>query len=205
MAAIGIMGGTFNPIHIGHIKIAQAAFFQYHLDEIWFMPNHVPGYKPHSELVSGKHRLSMVKIAIAGFSHFKASDYELTQSGNTYTSKTFEGLCYKYPEHTFYFIMGADSLDYFEKWKNPEQIVSYAKILVAPRDKEDATLLQKKIDQSNHKFGGQHFFPILCEKIPCSSHEIRNAFQNHHDDLSLEMQKFLPHGVYTYITEHHLY
>lgn len=204
MAAIGIMGGTFNPIHIGHIKIAQAASEQYHLDEVWFMPNHIPGYKSNDALVSGRHRFAMCQCAISDISNFRVSDYEMKQSGNTYTSKTFQGLCSKYPEHTFYFIMGADSLDYFDKWKDPDLIVQYATILVAPRDNEGMDALQKQIDKANQEFGVKKFFPVICEMVPCSSHEIREAFFNE-EITSSKFQGFLPDTVYAYIMKYGLY
>lgn len=205
MAAIGIMGGTFNPIHIGHIKIAQAAYTQYNLDEVWFMPNHIPDYKPKDELISGKHRLAMVKLAVADIPNFKVSDYELEQSGNTYTAKTFQGLCDRYKEHNFYFIMGADSLEYFDKWRNPEIILQCAKILVAPRDDDGISILEQQIKKSNIDFGGEYFYPINCSLIPCSSHEIRNAIYNNEILKFSGVKKFLPDSVYEYIIEHGLY
>lgn len=205
MAAIGIMGGTFNPIHIGHIKIAQAAYSQYNLDEVWFMPNHAPGYKPKDELVSGKHRLAMVKLAVKDIPGFKVSDYELEQPGNTYTAKTFQGLSGIYKEHSFYFIMGADSLAYFDKWKDPRIILQCAKVLVAPRDNDGISVLKQQIKKSNTKFGGEYFYPINCSLIPCSSHEIRDSISGN-DILGIsDVKKFLPGSVYGYIIEHGLY
>ena len=77
MASIGIMGGTFNPIHIGHTEIAKAAYEQYHLDEIWFMPNHIPVYKSEDAIASGEDRLEMVRLAIMDIPYCRASDFEL--------------------------------------------------------------------------------------------------------------------------------
>lgn len=205
MAAIGIMGGTFNPIHIGHIKIAQAAYSQYNLNEVWFMPNHIPGYKPTDELISGKHRLAMVKLAVEDIHDFKASDYELKQSGNTYTAKTFQGLSDIYKEHSFYFIMGADSLAYFEKWRNPEIILQCAKVLVAPRDNDGLSVLEHQIKKSNTYFGGEYFYPINCSLIPCSSHEIRDSISGNEILKLYDVKKFVPDSVYRYIIEHDLY
>jgi len=90
MSSIGIMGGTFNPIHMGHIEIAKSAYEQYHLDEVWFMPNHIPAYKSEDAIVSGEERLDMVRLAIENLPYCKASDFELKREGNTYTIDTLK-------------------------------------------------------------------------------------------------------------------
>ena len=209
MASIGIMGGTFNPIHIGHIEIAKAAYEQFPLDEIWFMPNHTPAYKSDEELVSGQHRMAMIALAIQGIPHFRTDDFELKREGPTYTAETFNLLKKQYPSDTFYFIMGADSLDYFEKWKQPEDIVHAATVLVAPRGTEDASELQDKIDKLNDKYGRDSFERIECRQIPCSSSEIRKRLQQKEparpgEETTAE-QLYVPDSVYNYIMENHLY
>lgn len=214
MAAIGIMGGTFNPIHLGHIEIAKAAFFQYRLDEIWFMPNHIPGYKSNKSLVSGKARFEMTKLAIADIPYFKASDYELKRTGNTYTAETLELLNQEYPKDCFYFIMGADSLNYFEQWKNPELIIKYATILVASRDGLSASEMEAKIQELNAIYSGNPFHLIQCKNIPCSSSSIRHKLlKMYQQNKENEMQHFekiaaalcLPVSVYQYIIKYNLY
>lgn len=203
MARIGIMGGTFNPIHIGHIEIAKAAFFEFHLDEVWFMPNHIPAYKDEDKIVSGEDRLNMVSLAIKEFPYFKASDYELRREGNTYTADTLTRLHEDYPEHEFYFIMGADSLFYFEKWKSPETIVKYAKILAAPRDEKSIPEMEERCAALNTLFKGEHFYLIQCPKIDCSSSEIREELKSKNDRGSDEL--YLPNEVYNYIKTENLY
>lgn len=214
MAAIGIMGGTFNPIHIGHIKIAQAAFLQYNLDEVWFMPNHIPAYKSSLNLVSGKERLEMVKLAIADIPYFKASDYELKRLGNTYTAETLTLLSKEYPKDSFYFIMGEDSLDSFDKWRNPEIILKYAQILAAPRDCHSMDKIIERIRELDALYNGEYFHLIQCENIPCSSSDIRhnlsNLYQSNTKDLLWHAEEnafnlYLPAIVYEYIINHNLY
>lgn len=219
MAAIGIMGGTFNPIHIGHIKIAKAASAQYHLNEIWFMPNHIPAYKSEDIIISGEDRLAMVKLAIKDFPNFIASDFELKREGNTYTAETLELLKQKYPTDTFYFIMGADSLFQFDKWKDSEKIPQYAILLVAPRDGKSVTGIEQRIKELNTQYCRDCFHLLQCKEIPCSSSSIREAFYQNtlgskrispnlpdrkkdNNDVSLQ---YLPDLVYKYITEKHLY
>lgn len=214
MAAIGIMGGTFNPIHIGHIEIAEAAFYQYDLDEIWFMPNHIPGYKSNCGLASSKDRFEMVKLAVSGVPYFKVSDFELKRAGNTYTADTLELLTKQYPENTFYFIMGADSLEYFEQWKNPEIIMKHAAILVAPRDELSVAKVKAKIRELNERYHREHFHLIQCQNIHCSSSSIRQRILKiYQNDEVNEIQHLketaaalsLPVSVYKYIIKYNLY
>lgn len=207
MALVGIMGGTFNPIHMGHIEIAKAAYEQYHLDEIWFMPNHIPAYKSEDTIISGEIRLEMVRLAIKELPYCKASDFELKRQGNTYTIDTLKLLKKEYPKHTFYFIMGADSLFSFDKWREYEQIPNYAKLLVAPRDDKNSSEIIELIESYNSYFGKECFGQLICKEIPCSSSEIR-------DDLSKGVlrnrneyatKKHIPEEVLEYIIQNHLY
>lgn len=211
MARIGILGGTFNPIHIGHIEIAKAAQVQYHLDEVWFMPNHIPKYKENNEILSGEHRLKMIKIAISGIPFFKDSDFELKREGDTYTSETLPLLCETYPEHEFYFIMGADSLFYFKEWKNPEVILDYANILVAQRNDKSDYKIKDKIQELNDFFGKNAFYLIKTPKIDCSSSEIRKYLKERTFVNSCTSSKkkdliyYISQEVYDYIIKNNLF
>ncbi len=207
MAAIGIMGGTFNPIHLGHIAIARAAYEQFHLNEIWFMPNHIPAYKSNQALVSGEKRLAMIRLAIQDYPFFKASDFELNREGKTYTYETLELLTQQFPHHEFYFIMGADSLSYFENWMHPEIIVKNAKILAATRNKKTVAEMHLQIDRLNKMFGGSFFYLIDCPEIPCSSSEIRDKIKNGDKQPNSQYAQdlMLPNGVLEYIMQYQLY
>lgn len=207
MAAIGIMGGTFNPIHLGHIAIAKAAYEQFHLNEIWFMPNHIPAYKSNQALVSGEKRLAMIRLAIQDYPFFKASDFELNREGKTYTYETLKLLKQRFPHHEFYFIMGADSLYYFENWVHPEIIVKNAKILAAVRNKKTVEEMHLQIDRLNKMFGGSFFYLIDCPEIPCSSSEIRDKIKSSgkQPDSQYAQDFMLPNEVLEYIMQYHLY
>lgn len=170
---IGIMGGTFNPIHNGHIAIAKAAYEQYGLDEVWFMPNHVPAYKTNRTLISGKHRLQMVSLAIEQYPYFRESDFELKREGKTYTYETMQLLKKQYPATSFFFIMGADSLFYFDEWKHSERIVENARILAAPRDSKSVVSVEEKLHNLSVQYGEGIFSLISCDRILCSSSDIR--------------------------------
>lgn len=207
MAQIGIMGGTFNPIHLGHIAIAKAAYEQFHLTEVWFMPNHIPYYKSDESLISGADRLAMVGLAIQNIPYFKASDFEIKREGNTYTADTLILLREKYPQHSFYFIMGADSLFYFEKWKSPETIVRNAVILAAPRKEKDRVQVQNRVDDLNRLFGGIYFHLIDCPEVHCSSRDIRAQLvqPDIEGEQSAGSELYLSEDVYEYILQRRLY
>lgn len=133
---IGIMGGTFDPIHIGHLILGEAAYEQFGLDEVWFLP---AGNPPHKRNRAGRakdaQRVEMVRRAIASNPHFVLCTKEMKDEGYTYSYRTLEAMRKEHPGTEFYFIIGADSLFYFDEWKNPERICAAAKILVATRDR----------------------------------------------------------------------
>ncbi|MCM1498637.1 MAG: nicotinate-nucleotide adenylyltransferase [Clostridium sp.] len=216
MAAIGIMGGTFNPIHLGHTAIAKAAYEQFNLDEIWFMPNHLPAYKSNKDLVSAEDRLKMVQLGIQKYPYFKVSDFEIKREGRTYTYKTMLLLSQKYPQNQFYFIMGADSLFYFDKWQHPEMIVAHATILAATRNQKSTEEMLSQIDKLNTQFNTKSFHLIQCPEMDCSSSEIREKFSewyqrsNTTDNRTSKNDKdaehfFLSEEVFSYIIERKLY
>ena len=120
---IGIMGGTFDPIHIGHLILGEAAYEQFGLDEVWFLP---AGNPPHKRNRAGRakdaQRVEMVRRAIASNPHFVLCTKEMKDEGYTYSYRTLEAMRKEHPCTEFYFIIGADSLFYFDEWKNPERI-----------------------------------------------------------------------------------
>ena len=122
MKRIGIMGGTFNPIHSVHLIMAQVAYHQFHLDKVLFMPSKHPPHKDNSVIISDEHRTRMIQLAIDGNSNFEFSDLELKREVTTYTSDTLTYLTEKNPDTEYYFIIGGDSLEQLENWHKPEVI-----------------------------------------------------------------------------------
>ncbi len=202
MASIGIMGGTFNPIHKGHVALAQAAYEQFPIDRIWFMPNRQPEYKDKRELASAKDRMNMVRLAITDISYFEMSDYEIKREGSTYTVDTLSGLHRQFPDDTFYFIMGADSLFDFEKWREADTVAMLATILAAPRDEKNMDAVMEKIHALNVRYGREIFHALPCPVMPCSSSEIREALQAGEGE---RIREYLPEAVFFYIKQHGLY
>ena len=108
---IGIMGGTFDPIHNGHLMIAEYAYRQFSLDEVWFLPNGNPPHKDNPDIAKEtKARVEMTALAIEDIPYFKLNTYESERTEKSYSYQTIRHFKEKYPEHEFYFIIGADSL-----------------------------------------------------------------------------------------------
>jgi len=120
---IGIMGGTFDPIHMGHLLAAEAARDSHALDEIWFMPSHVPPHKP-SAGATGQQRLEMTELAVKQATQYEVLGIEMELGGVSYTIDTMRELWRRFPEHEFYFIIGADMVNYLPKWEEIEELAS---------------------------------------------------------------------------------
>ena len=134
MKKVGIMGGTFNPIHLGHLMLAENAYDFCKLDEIWFIPSADPPHKIGQPVLDYIHRSRMTELAIKEIPYFKKYDFEAQRSERSYTAETLRLLHKKYPDVEFYFIMGADSLFQLETWYAPERVMAQAILLVAVRN-----------------------------------------------------------------------
>ena len=119
MSKIGILGGTFNPIHNGHLLLAEQARCFYGLDQVLFIPSGCSYMKRQEEILPGEIRFQMVQLAIADNPYFCVSDMEIVREGNSYTCETITRLHAQYPEDELYYIVGADTLFQMEFWKNP--------------------------------------------------------------------------------------
>ena len=200
MAKIGIMGGTFDPIHNAHLMLGRQALKEYHLDEIWFMPSHNPPHKTDHRVTGTKDRCEMVKLAIAGEPCFRFSDFEITRSGNTYTAQTLKLLKEAYPEHTFFFIVGADSLYHIESWYHPEEVMRQVTILAAGRECEDAPCtLEEQAAYLIKKYRAAIFL-LHSDTMEVSSQELREREMN-----GGGIHNQVPENVERYIEEHGLY
>ena len=190
---IGIMGGTFNPIHNAHIYIARSAKEQYELDRIVFMQR---GNPPHKKSVSDKkYRYVMTRLAVGN--EFDVSDYEINKEEYSYTLNTLKYLHIAYPDDEIYFIIGEDSLNDIFKWYKPQEIVKLCKLLVFPRvslenTKKTAKAVMEKLDASIYVINSQIF--------DISSTKIRDMIKNGDD-----VQNLISKEVLEYINENELY
>lgn len=196
---IGLLGGSFDPIHNGHLYMAKQALEEYHLDEVWFVPaGHSPN-KDENKMTPAAHRKAMCELAVQDIPKFHVCDIETEAKERSYTYRTIEKLTAQYPMHRFYFIMGADSLDYFDQWVHPESISASAVILVISRDHMEETALKNKIQAIKALFPADIRI-IHAKKCDVSSHEIREKLSKM-DDVSM----LLPKEILSYIRKQHLY
>jgi nicotinate-nucleotide adenylyltransferase len=120
---IGIMGGTFDPIHMGHLLAAELAKEAEQLDEVWFMPTFVPPHKQNGAVAEPEDRLAMARLAVEGNPHFRVTDIEIAKHDTSYTIDTVELLTSQYPEDSFCFIIGADMVMYLPHWRRIDEII----------------------------------------------------------------------------------
>lgn len=191
---IGILGGSFDPIHNGHLNMALKSYEQYHLDEIWLIPNGNAPHKDSDKMADASHRLAMCQLVAKEYPFIKTCDIEIISEEYSYTYITVTKLREMYPEHEFYFIMGADSLDYFDKWRKPEIIASVCKILVINRDEFSEEDMEVKIQRINALFPADIQI-VHCPKVNISSTELRQEMDENE----------VPFAVFAYICEHGLY
>ncbi|HET7657891.1 MAG TPA: nicotinate-nucleotide adenylyltransferase, partial [Bacillales bacterium] len=120
---IAILGGTFDPPHFGHLIMAEEVLTQCGLDEVWFMPSPDPPHKKEAAVTPSSHRVEMVRRAIAGNEHFRLSLIEFEREGPSYSVETVKHLLAKHPEHQFFFLIGADMVEYLPNWHNVDELV----------------------------------------------------------------------------------
>lgn len=197
---VGIMGGTFDPIHKAHIALAECAKAQLSLDEVWFMPAGDP-YLKHSRKVSpATDRAAMTALAIEGHPGFRLSRLEMERSGETYTSETLTILHTRYPDVHFYFIVGSDSLYQLERWHAPETILRLVTLVAAEREYADRPRSFGAQVRYLEECYGADIAVLPFEEMDISSTEIRERAARGEDITAL-----VPATVATYIEAHQLY
>ena len=197
---VGIMGGTFDPIHIGHLILGENVYQQFGLDCVLFMPS---GNPPHKKERTGRasteERVDMVSLAIADNPHFVLSLAETHEDGYTYTKETLARLTAEHPDTDYYFIMGADSLFQFETWKEPAEICRLCTILAAVRNDVPMDEMDTQISYLTEKYHAR----IL--KLDTPNIEISSEGLRSHIRQQRSLRYYMPEAVAAYIRQHHLY
>ncbi len=182
---IGLFFGSFNPIHIGHLVIADVMADQTDLDQVWFVVSPLNPFKSSSSLLHEFDRLKMVELAIADNYKFRASDVEFNMPRPSYTADTLAYISDKNPEHEFRLIIGEDNLLHFHKWKNYEAILENYGLYVYPRPQVDQTKI--KVSHESIKY-------VDSPMLDISATFIRKSIRNNHS-----VQYLLPASVVDYI------
>ncbi len=196
MAKIGIMGGTFNPIHNAHIELAYKALLQYKLDKVLFITNGNPPHKKNSSVLDCNIRHKMVKLAIADYPKFEAYDYEIKKETPSYSYDTLQHLKRLDKTNELYFIIGADSLHDITSWAKPRLVMELCTLLIYNREGYDAQsdLLELK---KNYYLKSEF---INAPNVDISSSDIRKKIENNED-----VSGYLPEDVYEFIKRNSLY
>ncbi|MBR2764392.1 MAG: nicotinate-nucleotide adenylyltransferase [Blautia sp.] len=197
---IGIMGGTFDPIHLGHLILGEKSYEQLSLSSVLFMPAGHPPHKQHREgRASDRQRVEMVRLAIADNPHFELSLREMNEDGFTYTYRTLEGMKAEDPEAEYYFILGADSLLAFDSWMKPERIAAACTVVAAVRNNTSTDMLEKELDRLRRKYNSS-FIRLDTENIDVSSHMLREWAGE-----GRSLKYYLPDSVIDYIRKEGIY
>ena len=198
---IGIMGGTFDPIHNGHLMLGEAAYEAFELDQIWFLPNGNPPHKKNSRIeADASDRVTMTRLAVSGVPYFRVETYEARRKEVSCTYRTLEYFHEKYPNDQMYFIIGADSLFSIESWVHPERIFPRCTILAAYRDEVNSRkMMEEKIWDLQEKYHADIRL-LVTPLMHVASHELRQLIKKGQD-----ISPYVPEPVVQYIKEHGLY
>lgn len=188
---VGIFSGSFNPIHQGHLMIANYIAEFGDLDEVWFLVSPQNPLKPKTDLADAHHRLRMMQLAIKGFTHLRASDFELHLPTPSYTIDTLRALSAAYPAHSFSLVIGADNWTLFPSWKNYQDIIRDYPLYIYERLNHPVTIPAELAGQVR----------LLDTPIV----EISSTFVRQSLSQGKNIRAFLPESVWQYLRDHRLY
>ena len=184
-----LLGGTFDPPHLAHLVLAEAAYRQLGVSVVEFIPTGLPWWKPSPPPTAAHHRLEMVKRATEGVSYFAVNDCETRREGLSYTVDTLETFP---PRDEIYLVMGSDAAQGLRGWKRWEEVVGRARLAVALRPGSEVAIVEKAVGNS----------PVWldCPPLAISSREVRQRI-----GAGRSIRFLVPGGVWEYITENRLY
>ena len=196
---IGILGGTFDPVHLAHLAMADRALVELQLDKVLFIPTGMPWMKGNIHVTKAIHRINMLRLALSDKPLFEISILETNRCGPSYTVDTLELLRQEYGSQIkMYFLMGSDTLNSFANWKNPRKVLDLASLVVFTRSVTEnimLILLDQVFAHSKNKI-----IEMNSVNMPISSRDIRNMIRN---DRSVENK--VPDKVMEYIAKEKLY
>jgi nicotinate-nucleotide adenylyltransferase len=196
---IGILGGTFNPIHLGHLLIAQDAMEQLRLDRVRFIPSAAPPHKTVDKLASERDRLRMIALAIRNNARFEVDDIETKRGGKSYSVDTLTELRRREPRAEFYFIIGADSLRELHLWREVQRLVTLCTFVTVPRPGFDPKpVIDPRLDAATRRRLRQHV--LRGHACDVASREIRARVAS-----GRSIRYLVPDAVHAYIRRRRLY
>jgi nicotinate-nucleotide adenylyltransferase len=185
---IGILGGTFNPIHIGHLILAEEAREKLGLDRIIFVPTYLPPHKDNNDIAAATHRYKMIKLVIKTNRFLAVSDIEIKRDGRSYTIDTIKEFKKLYGNDELYFIIGSDLLKYLDEWKDLNEIIKMVNFVVATRPGYPLEEIPAYIST------------MAIRAVDVSAFEIRKAIKE-----NKSFRYLVPDAVFSYINKNKLY
>lgn len=196
---IGLLGGTFNPVHNGHIRMAQIAFEEFMLGKVLFLPSGQPPHKQGEFIAPAYMRTDMLKLAIYDYPSFFVSNVEIERKGTTYTVDTLEYLTLENPGSEYYFIIGADTLFELHTWRNIERVLELTKFICVLRPGTDYNKVSCYANLMQNKYPGSVM--VAERKGPCiSSTQVRELAA-----MGQSLEGYVTKEVAQYINENRLY
>lgn len=198
MRRIGIFGGTFNPVHNGHVSFAKQIKEICQLDEVWILPANRPPHKQVARLASNEARFAMCKLAFEGLEDFRVSSLEFEMGGMSYTVHTLRELKKQHPQDRFFLLIGSDMIYTFDLWRDYCEIMKMAVVLAGARDREAYRSMLDKAAELSRAGGRVEVIPI--QIMPLSSTQIRTRLAQ-----GLDCSFAVPRSVLSYIQKNRLY
>ncbi len=204
MRKTAVFGGSFDPVHNGHLRLISACCEALEADRALLIPANLPPHKQGRHLTRNEDRLAMCRIAARELPFAEVSDIEINSGGKSYTVYTMERLKELYPQDTFFFVMGTDMFLCFDKWYQWKRILSLCSLAVSGRKEADFALIQQKAEQMRKDYpflkrDFVHLVPSAC--IDISSTQLRRMLSCGEESA----ERYLPAGVYAYIVKRGLY
>lgn len=196
---IGIIGGTFDPIHNGHLIIAEYARTSLNLDKVLFIPSGMHPFKDNKKITDAKNRMDMILLATDSNPCFEVSSLEITRIGITYTIDTMISLKDKYPEDELYFIFGSDILFELDKWKRIEELSRLCKFILLDRHSKEEQEIYKRIEELESSYN------IDIEKIKSPIIDISSTEIRERVSKKISIRYLVPELVEKYILNNKLY
>lgn len=199
---IGLYGGTFDPVHLAHLVLAETCREKLQLNQVWFIPAYQPPHKPGRVILEPKHRIQMLKLAVVGMPCFKVEPVEIQRGEISYTVDTLRQLQQLHPQHEFFLLMGADSLTMLHTWKEPQALFDLATIAVVNRGKEPAPGVED-LGELKSLVGEAALAKILHVRMPGMDLSATTLRENVAQRQSIRF--LVPRAVEAYIEANHCY
>lgn len=193
---IGLMGGTFDPVHLGHLCIAEAARVRFELDQVVWIPAGDPPHKPSGAVTHQEHRYAMTVLATASHPRFHVSRLELERPGQSYAIDTVEHFRHAYPDHEPYFIIGADAILEIQTWRRPDDVLARARFIAVTRPGYDLARLEALLPPEHLR----RVETLETLALDISSTELRRRAR-----AGESIRYLVPEPVEAYLRKHRLY